>query len=246
MYMRNQLLAGMVLTMTLAASQPAVAQDAPAQEAPKQNAPAQNAPAQNAPAQTAPAQNVPAQNAPAQSAPAPTAPAQRAVPPAGAAAAEPARQTLQVLDGKLRVAIPAGFTETEFPPDPAAPDITGKIYLNTDTKQAIIVVIVPMESTFGDDDAFVLGSMAAGFQAQQQESVSTFKKTGQSTFKVGSMGVLQLDATSKLSDRPAVLTALFAASGAKVVTFSAYTLIQEQARHAGLVKELTQGMTAAP
>jgi len=245
MYMRNRLLAGMVLTTTLIAGPPALAQgvaapDAKAQEAKAQEAKAQEAKAQEAKAQEAKAQEAKAQEAKAQEAKAPDAAVQ------DAAAAKPAPQILQVLDGKLRVAIPAGFTETEFPPDPAAPDITGKIYLNTDTKQAIIVVIVPMESTFGDDDAFVLGSMAAGFQAQQQESVSTFKKTGQSTFKVGSMGVLQLDATSKLSDRPAVLTALFAASGAKVVTFSAYTLIQEQARHAGLVKELTQGMTAAP
>ncbi|MNV34645.1 hypothetical protein D3C71_1260720 [compost metagenome] len=74
----------------------------------------------------------------------------------------------------------------------------------------------------------------------------TFKKTGQSTFKVGGIGVLQLDATSKLSGYPAVLTALFAASGSKVVTFSVYTLTQEKARHPGLVTQLTQGMSAPP
>ncbi|MNR10227.1 hypothetical protein D3C85_1264640 [compost metagenome] len=57
---------------------------------------------------------------------------------------------------------------------------------------------------------------------------------------------MQLDATSKLSGYPAVLTALFAASGSKVVTFSVYTLTQEKARHPGLVTQLTQGMSAPP
>lgn len=166
--------------------------------------------------------------------------------PQDAAVAPQPLQTLRVLDGKLQVAIPAGFTETEFPPDPAVPEVTGNIYLNRTAGQAIIVINVPMEYAFGDDDAFTLGSMAAGFQAQQQEAVPTFKKTGQSTFKVGGIGVLQLDATSKLSGHPAVLTALFAASGSKVVTFSVYTLTQEKARHPGLVTQLKQGMSAPP
>ncbi|MNL90290.1 hypothetical protein D3C87_2212350 [compost metagenome] len=57
---------------------------------------------------------------------------------------------------------------------------------------------------------------------------------------------MQLDATSRLSGQPAVLTALFAASGKQVVTFSAYTLNQEKARHPELIKQLTEGMAAAP
>ncbi len=153
---------------------------------------------------------------------------------------------MQLLDGKLKVAIPAGFTETEFPSDPANPEVTGKIFLNRATMQAIIVIDVPVELAVGDDDAFTLGAMAAGFQSQQQEAVPTFKKTGDGAFKVGNIGVFQLDATSRLSGRPAELTALFAASGKKVVTFSAYTLTPEKARHPGLVKELKQGMSTSP
>ncbi|MGW9067036.1 hypothetical protein ACWGPO_23370 [Achromobacter animicus] len=150
-----------------------------------------------------------------------------------------------MLDGKLKVLIPAGFTETEFPSDPATPEVSGKIYLNRATMQAIIVIDVPVELAVGDDDAFTLGAMAAGFQSQQKEAVPTFKKTGDGAFKVGSIGVFQVDATSKLSGRPAELTALFAASGKKVVTLSAYTLTQEKARHPGLVDALKQGMSVA-
>lgn len=157
----------------------------------------------------------------------------------------PPPEPLQVLDGKLKVVIPAGFTETEFPSDPATPEVSGKIYLNRATMQAIIVIDVPVEQAVGDDDAFTLGAMAAGFQSQQQAAVPTFKKTGDGAFKVGGIGVFQLDATSKLSGRPAELTALFAASGKKVVTFSAYTLAQEKARHPGLVDELKKGMSVA-
>ncbi len=153
-------------------------------------------------------------------------------------------QTLQVLDGKLKVVIPAGFTETEFPSDPATPEVAGKIYLNRATMQAIIVIDVPVDLAVGDDDAFTLGAMAAGFQAQQQEAVPSFKKTGDGAFKVGGIGVFQLDASSRLSGRPAELTALFAASGKKVVTFSAYTLAQEKARHPGLIEALKRGMSA--
>lgn len=153
---------------------------------------------------------------------------------------------LQVLDGKLKVVIPAGFTETEFPSDPATPEVSGKIYLNRATMQAIIVIDVPVEQSVGDDDAFTLGAMAAGFQSQQQEAVPTFKKTGDGAFKVGPIGVFQLDATSRLSGRPAELTALFAGSGKKVVTFSAYTLTQEKVRHPALVQALKQGMSATP
>ena len=153
-------------------------------------------------------------------------------------------QTLQVLDGKLKVVIPAGFTETEFPSDPATPEVAGKIYLNRATMQAIIVIDVPVDLAVGDDDAFTLGAMAAGFQAQQQEAVPSFKKTGDGAFKVGGIGVFQLDASSRLSGRPAELTALFAASGKKVVTFSAYTLVQEKARHPGLIEALKRGMSA--
>ena len=162
-----------------------------------------------------------------------------------ASAPPPQPQTLQVLDGKLKVLIPAGFTETEFPADPATPEVSGKIYLNRATMQAIIVIDVPVELAVGDDDAFTLGAMAAGFQSQQKEAVPTFKKTGDGAFKVGNIGVFQLDATSKLSGRPAELSALFAASGKKVVTFSAYTLTQEKARHPGLVDALKQGMSVA-
>ncbi|SIT00323.1 hypothetical protein SAMN05428937_0046 [Achromobacter sp. MFA1 R4] len=153
-------------------------------------------------------------------------------------------QTLQVLDGKLKVVIPAGFTETEFPSDPATPEVAGKIYLNRATMQAIIVIDVPVDLAVGDDDAFTLGAMAAGFQSQQQEAVPSFKKTGDGAFKVGGIGVFQLDASSRLSGRPAELTALFAASGKKVVTFSAYTLAQEKARHPGLIEALKRGMSA--
>ena len=167
--------------------------------------------------------------------------------PADAAAAPPPPPPpLQVLDGKLKVVIPAGFTETEFPSDPATPEVSGKIYLNRATMQAIIVIDVPVEQAVGDDDAFTLGAMAAGFQSQQREAVPTFKKTGDGAFKVGNIGVFQLDATSKLSGRPAELTALFAGSGKKVVTFSAYTLSQEKVRHPALVEALKQGMSAAP
>jgi len=153
-------------------------------------------------------------------------------------------QTLQVLDGKLKVVIPAGFTETEFPSDPATPEVAGKIYLNRATMQAIIVIDVPVDLAVGDDDAFTLGAMAAGFQSQQQEAVPSFKKTGDGAFKVGGIGVFQLDASSRLSGRPAELTALFAASGKKVVTFSAYTLAQEKARHPELIEALKRGMSA--
>lgn len=153
-------------------------------------------------------------------------------------------QTLQVLDGKLKVVIPAGFTETEFPSDPSTPEVAGKIYLNRATMQAIIVIDVPVDLAVGDDDAFTLGAMAAGFQSQQQEAVPSFKKTGDGAFKVGGIGVFQLDASSRLSGRPAELTALFAASGKKVVTFSAYTLAQEKARHPGLIEALKRGMSA--
>jgi hypothetical protein len=163
-----------------------------------------------------------------------------------AVAPPPPPPPLQVRDGKRHVAIPAGFTETEVPADPATPEVSGKIYLNRATMQAIIVIDVPVEQAVGDDDAFTLGAMAAGFQSQQQAAVPTFKKTGDGAFKVGSIGVFQLDATSRLSGRPAELTALFAASGKKVVTFSVYTLAQEKARHPGLVEELKKGMSVTP
>ncbi len=166
--------------------------------------------------------------------------------PQDAAAAPLPPQTLPVLDGKLKVVIPEGFAETEFPADPATPEVAGRIFLNRVAMQAIIVIDVPLEVTVGDDDAFTLGAMAAGFQSQQQEAVPTFKKTGDGAFKVGNIGVFQLDAASRLSGRPAELTAFFAGSGKKVVTLSVYTLTQEKARHPGLVKALTQGMTAAP
>lgn len=190
----------------------------------------------------------PAAGSPAAGSPAAGSPAAQQDPNGAAvdAASAPPPQTLQVLDGKLKVLIPAGFTETEFPADPATPEVSGKIYLNRATMQAIIVIDVPVELAVGDDDAFTLGAMAAGFQSQQKEAVPTFKKTGDGAFKVGNIGVFQLDATSKLSGRPAELTALFAASGKKVVTFSAYTLTQEKARHPGLVNALKQGMSVAP
>lgn len=164
--------------------------------------------------------------------------------PRDAAAAPLPPQTLPVLDGKLKVLIPEGFAETEFPSDPATPEVAGRIFLNRVAMQAIIVIDVPLEIAVGDDDAFTLGSMAAGFQSQQQQAVPTFKKTGDGAFKVGNIGVFQMDATSKLSGRPAELTAFFAASGKKVVTFSVYTLTPEKARHPGLVKALAQGMSA--
>lgn len=237
-----------------AGSKPAEAKPAdakPAEVKPPEAKPAQTKPAEAKPAETKPAETKPAETKPAEAKPAdakaPSDPAAAQDPngaPVDAAVAPP--PPLLALDGKLRVAIPAGFTETEFPSDPATPEVSGKIYLNRATMQAIIVIDVPVEQAVGDDDAFTLGAMAAGFQSQQQAAVPTFKKTGDGAFKVGSIGVFQLDATSRLSGRPAELTALFAASGKKVVTFSVYTLAQEKARHPGLVEELKKGMSVTP
>ncbi len=225
----------------------------PAEVKPPEAKPAQNKPADAKPAEAKPAEAKPAEAMPADAKPAdakasgdPAAAQDPNGAPVDAAVAPPPPPPLQVLDGKLQVAIPAGFTETEFPSDPAAPEVSGKIYLNRATMQAIIVIDVPVEQAVGDDDAFTLGAMAAGFQSQQQAAVPTFKKTGDGAFKVGSIGVFQLDATSKLSGRPAEVTALFAASGKKVVTFSAYTLAQEKARHPGLVDALKKGMSVTP
>ncbi len=226
----------------------------PAEVKPPEAKPAQNKPADAKPAEAKPAEAKPAEAKPADAKPADAkasgdpAAAQdpNGAPVDAAVAPPPPPPPLQVLDGKLHVAIPAGFTETEFPSDPAAPEVSGKIYLNRATMQAIIVIDVPVEQAVGDDDAFTLGAMAAGFQSQQQAAVPTFKKTGDGAFKVGSIGVFQLDATSRLSGRPAELTALFAASGKKVVTFSVYTLAQEKARHPGLVEALKKGMSVTP
>ncbi|MGE8669650.1 MAG: hypothetical protein ACN6PM_18080 [Achromobacter mucicolens] len=226
---------------------------------PPEAKPAQTKPAEVKPAEAKPAEAKPAATKPAEAKPAEAKPADakasgdpaaaqdpNGAPVDAAVAPPPPPPPLQVLDGKLHVAIPAGFTETEFPSDPATPEVSGKIYLNRATMQAIIVIDVPVEQAVGDDDAFTLGAMAAGFQSQQQAAVPTFKKTGDGAFKVGSIGVFQLDATSRLSGRPAELTALFAASGKKVVTFSVYTLAQEKARHPGLVEELKKGMSVTP
>ena len=225
----------------------------PADAKPADAKPADAKPAEVKLPEAKPAQSKPAEAKPAEAKPAdanasgdPAAAQDPNGAPVDAAVAPPPPPPLQVLDGKLQVAIPAGFTETEFPSDPAAPEVSGKIYLNRATMQAIIVIDVPVEQAVGDDDAFTLGAMAAGFQSQQQAAVPTFKKTGDGAFKVGSIGVFQVDATSKLSGRPAELTALFAASGKKVVTFSAYTLAQEKARHPGLVDALKKGMSVTP
>ncbi|MDF2860772.1 MAG: hypothetical protein K0S02_1044 [Achromobacter mucicolens] len=231
----------------------------PAEVKPPEAKPAQTKPAEAKPAGTKPAEAKSAEAKPAEAKPAEAKPADakasgdpaaaqdpNGAPVDAAVAPPPPPPPLQVLDGKLHVAIPAGFAETEFPSDPATPEVSGKIYLNRATMQAIIVIDVPVEQAVGDDDAFTLGAMAAGFQSQQQAAVPTFKKTGDGAFKVGSIGVFQLDATSRLSGRPAELTALFAASGKKVVTFSVYTLAQEKARHPGLVEELKKGMSVTP
>lgn len=231
----------------------------PADAKPADAKPADAKPADAKPPEAKPAQNKPVEAKPAEAKPADAKPADAKAPGDPAAAQDPngapvdaavapppPPPPLQVLDGKLHVAIPAGFTETEFPSDPATPEVSGKIYLNRATMQAIIVIDVPVEQAVGDDDAFTLGAMAAGFQSQQQAAVPTFKKTGDGAFKVGSIGVFQLDATSRLSGRPAELTALFAASGKKVVTFSVYTLAQEKARHPGLVEALKKGMSVTP
>ncbi len=231
----------------------------PADAKPADAKPADAKPADAKPPEAKPAQNKPGEAKPAEAKPADAKPADAKAPGDPAAAQDPngapvdaavapppPPPPLQVLDGKLHVAIPAGFTETEFPSDPATPEVSGKIYLNRATMQAIIVIDVPVEQAVGDDDAFTLGAMAAGFQSQQQAAVPTFKKTGDGAFKVGSIGVFQLDATSRLSGRPAELTALFAASGKKVVTFSVYTLAQEKARHPGLVEALKKGMSVTP
>ena len=231
----------------------------PADAKPADAKPADAKPADANPPEAKPAQNKPGEAKPAEAKPADAKPADakasgdpaaaqdpNGAPVDAAVAPPPPPPPLQVLDGKLHVAIPAGFTETEFPSDPATPEVSGKIYLNRATMQAIIVIDVPVEQAVGDDDAFTLGAMAAGFQSQQQAAVPTFKKTGDGAFKVGSIGVFQLDATSRLSGRPAELTALFAASGKKVVTFSVYTLAQEKARHPGLVEELKKGMSGTP
>lgn len=231
----------------------------PADAKPADAKPADAKPAEVKPPEAKPAQNKPGEAKPAEAKPADAKPADakasgdpaaaqdpNGAPVDAAVAPPPPPPPLQVLDGKLHVAIPAGFTETEFPSDPATPEVSGKIYLNRATMQAIIVIDVPVEQAVGDDDAFTLGAMAAGFQSQQQAAVPTFKKTGDGAFKVGSIGVFQLDATSRLSGRPAELTALFAASGKKVVTFSVYTLAQEKARHPGLVEELKKGMSGTP
>ncbi|MDH1521304.1 hypothetical protein [Achromobacter mucicolens] len=250
-----------------AESKPAEAKPAdakPAEAKPADAKPADAKPADAKPAEVKPPEAKPAQTKPAEAKPAGTKPAEakpadakasgdpaaaqdpNGAPVDAAVAPPPPPPPLLVLDGKLRVAIPAGFAETEFPSDPATPEVSGKIYLNRATMQAIIVIDVPVEQAVGDDDAFTLGAMAAGFQSQQQAAVPTFKKTGDGAFKVGSIGVFQLDATSRLSGRPAELTALFAASGKKVVTFSVYTLAQEKARHPGLVEELKKGMSVTP
>lgn len=231
----------------------------PAQTKPAEAKPADAKPVEAKPAEAKPAEAKPAEAKPAEAKPADAKPADakasgdpaaaqdpNGAPVDAAVAPPPPPPPLQVLDGKLHVAIPAGFTETEFPSDPATPEVSGKIYLNRATMQAIIVIDVPVEQAVGDDDAFTLGAMAAGFQSQQQAAVPTFKKTGDGAFKVGSIGVFQLDATSRLSGRPAELTALFAASGKKVVTFSVYTLAQEKARHPGLVEALKKGMSVTP
>ena len=231
----------------------------PPEAKPAQTKPAEAKPADAKPVEAKPAEAKPAEAKPAEAKPADAKPADakasgdpaaaqdpNGAPVDAAVAPPPPPPPLQVLDGKLHVAIPAGFTETEFPSDPATPEVSGKIYLNRATMQAIIVIDVPVEQAVGDDDAFTLGAMAAGFQSQQQAAVPTFKKTGDGAFKVGSIGVFQLDATSRLSGRPAELTALFAASGKKVVTFSVYTLAQEKARHPGLVEALKKGMSVTP
>jgi len=258
MQTHNARLAEMTLALALAltaTAAPAQTQDASAAGAkPAEAKPAEAKPAASKPAEAKPAEAKPAEAKPAEAKPADAkasgdpAAAQdpNGAPVDAAVAPPPPPPPLQVLDGTLHVAIPAGFTETEFPSDPATPEVSGKIYLNRATMQAIIVIDVPVEQAVGDDDAFTLGAMAAGFQSQQQAAVPTFKKTGDGAFKVGSIGVFQLDATSRLSGRPAELTALFAASGKKVVTFSVYTLAQEKARHPGLVEELKKGMSVTP
>ncbi|WP_262761019.1 hypothetical protein [Achromobacter mucicolens] len=273
MQTHNARLAEMTLALALAltaTAAPAQTQDAstggakpteakPAEAKPAEAKPAEAKPADAKPAEAKPAEAKPAEAKPAEAKPADAKPADakasgdpaaaqdpNGAPVDAAVAPPPPPPPLQVLDGKLHVAIPAGFTETEFPSDPATPEVSGKIYLNRAAMQAIIVIDVPVEQAVGDDDAFTLGAMAAGFQSQQQAAVPTFKKTGDGAFKVGSIGVFQLDATSRLSGRPAELTALFAASGKKVVTFSVYTLAQEKARHPGLVEALKKGMSVTP
>ena len=260
MHTHHARLAEMTLALALAltaTAAPAQAQDAAAAGAqPASAGLAEAKPADSKQADSKQAESKPVESKPVEAKPAQTSPADAKVSGDPAVVQDPngapvdtavtPLEPLQVLDGKLKVIIPAGFTEAEFPSDPAAPDVSGKIYLNRATMQAIIVIDVPVDQAVGDDDAFTLGAMAAGFQSQQQTAVPTFKKTGDGAFKVGGIGVFQLDATSKLSGRPAELTALFAASGKKVVTFSAYTLAQEKARHPGLVEALKKGMSVTP
>lgn len=265
MHTHHARLAEMTLALALAltaTAAPAQAQDAAAAGAQAASArqaeakPAESKPAESKPAESKPPESKPPESKPAESKPAQTSPADAKASGDPAVVQDPdgapvdtavaPLEPLLVLDGKLKVIIPAGFTEAEFPSDPAAPEVSGKIYLNRATMQAIIVIDVPVDQAVGDDDAFTLGAMAAGFQSQQQAAVPAFKKTGDGAFKVGGIGVFQLDATSKLSGRPAELTALFAASGKKVVTFSAYTLAQEKARHPGLVEALKKGMSVTP
>ncbi len=173
--------------------------------------------------------------------------AQAPKPAAPASAKQVPATPVSMLGGKLSFTAPPGYEGSDLPAGTAkngTAGATGRIFVNKELKRVIITTEAPSAVTASDNDSVFLTGAVTGYVKQQEQAMPDYKKTGEKSFMVKTLGVRQIDSTVKMGGSPANNTTFLAGSGKQLAVIQVLTNLKDDG-HAALVEQIRASMQTA-
>lgn len=167
---------------------------------------------------------------------------------APASTATASKQTVSLLGGKLRFALPPGFTANAVQPgdlEDKSAGVDGRAYANYASQQMILAAEhspLPDGIRVADDDAKFLDGVMASFIGQQQASWQDYQRLGEKSISIKGLGLRQLDATASFSGKPMRMTMLLAGSGNALALIRISSNADDASNHKRLVASVLDGI----
>ena len=168
---------------------------------------------------------------------------------APAASTAPAnKETVSLLGGKLRFALPPGFTANAVQHGSAEDGTTGaeaRTYDNHAQQQMILAAEqgpMPDGLRVEDNAPKFLDGIMASFVAQQQASWQDYQRLGEKSITIKGLGLRQLDATASFSGKPIRVTMLLAGSGNALALIRISSNADDASKHKHLVSSVLDGI----
>ena len=166
---------------------------------------------------------------------------------ASASTATASKQTVSLLGGKLRFALPPGFTANAVQPgdlEDKSANVDGRAYANHASQQMILAAEhspMPDGIRVADDDAKFLDGVMASVVGQQQ-AWQDYQRLGEKSISIKGLGLRQLDTTASFSGKPMQVTMLLAGSGNALALIRISSNADDVSNHKNLVASVLDGI----